>query len=486
MRIIKIGRDPSCDIVLNSNYVSSIHAELTLLNNGDMMLEDKGSSNHTFIQNQPIKPNTPVSVKRGDAIRFANVELQWSQVPMPEDNSGYKGIYSIGSHFNNDMQIAGNTVSRYHATIKQAKDGKMYIVDHSKNGTTVNGAKIAPNTLTPIKRSSAIVCGGVPVDTSNLPWPSPLGKYIMITIAAAAVLVGIIFGVKAISSHGHVWDAGEIYDHYSSSVVMMLSMQHYEVSAGSFDLSQMGIDTKFGYTVCTGTGFFVSEDGQIVTNLHVVRPWLFDNTIQEMEEKIRIQVAKIAELRAAVLPQLGITPEGLTALLPQIKVTGVSDGVMFVPQGKFFSKENAVECRVLSAGDDPKVDVALIQSDKMELPNRKCTFVNVTDSIDTGKDALKVGTTMFTLGFPHGPSLQDEDNEKGLQVFCHMGHITRDSDQYTFNFDAVSASGASGSPVFNDHGMLIGILNAGVTKENINCAIKARYIKELIEGEHHK
>lgn len=144
MRIIKIGRDPSCDIVLNSNYVSSIHAELTLLNNGDMMLEDKGSSNHTFIQNQPIKPNTPVSVKRGDAIRFANVELQWSQVPMPEDNSGYKGIYSIGSHFNNDMQIAGNTVSRYHATIKQAKDGKMYIVDHSKNGTTVNGAKIAP------------------------------------------------------------------------------------------------------------------------------------------------------------------------------------------------------------------------------------------------------------------------------------------------------------------------------------------------------
>ena len=74
MRLLKIGRDASCDIVMHSDKVSSLHAELTLLNSGDIMLEDKGSRNGTFIMNQQIKPNKPVNVRRGDAIRFADVE----------------------------------------------------------------------------------------------------------------------------------------------------------------------------------------------------------------------------------------------------------------------------------------------------------------------------------------------------------------------------------------------------------------------------
>ena len=195
MRLLKIGRDASCDIVLHSDKVSSLHAELTLLNSGDITLEDKGSHNGTFIMNRPIKPGKPVNVRRGDAIRFADVELQWSQIPQPEDNSAFKGVYGIGSHFNNDFQIAGATVSRYHATVKQGKDGKMYIIDHSKNGTTVDGTKIQSNTLHRIKKSSAIVCGGVPVDLSRLPWPSSALKYIIGIAASILVLVGIGFGV---------------------------------------------------------------------------------------------------------------------------------------------------------------------------------------------------------------------------------------------------------------------------------------------------
>ena len=136
MRLLKIGRDATCDIVLHSEKVSSLHAEITLMNSGDILLEDKGSHNGTFIQNQAIKPGKPVNVRRGDAIRFADVELQWSQIPMPEDNSAYKAIYGIGSHFNNDIQISGGTVSRYHATIKVGKNNKVYIV-LVKNGNNL-------------------------------------------------------------------------------------------------------------------------------------------------------------------------------------------------------------------------------------------------------------------------------------------------------------------------------------------------------------
>ncbi len=88
---------------------------------------------------------------------------------MPEDNSAYKAIYGVGSHLNNDIQITGDTVSRYHATIKVGKDNKVYIFDHSKNGTTVDGRKIQPNTPVRIKKSSAIVCGRVPLNLQNSP-----------------------------------------------------------------------------------------------------------------------------------------------------------------------------------------------------------------------------------------------------------------------------------------------------------------------------
>ena len=506
MRLLKIGRDTSCNIVMHSDKVSSLHAELTILNNGDILLEDKGSTNGTFVMNQRIKPNKPVNVKRGDAIRFADVELQWSQVPMAEDNSAYQGIYGIGSHFNNDFQISGTTVSRYHATVKHGRDGKMYLIDHSKNGTTVDGVKVPQNTPYRIKRKSAVACGGVPVDLSKLPWPNDLWKYVVGIAASVIVLVGVGYAAwHIIPSSQHDWSNTEIYDRFNSSVVMIQGAYHYEVTAGSLDvgvLQQLGLPTRYKFTqygmeparsneygYYTGTGFFISENGQIVTNLHVVKPWLFGEEaefVKYFEDQYKVALAQKAEARGAALTYLGLGAEGLSAYISQIKIQGVSDGIMFVPQGHFFKGDNAIECTVLSAGDDINKDVALIQSNKMELPNKKSTYVNVQDSIDVEESAIKVGTKMFTIGFPHGISLQNPSNEKGIQVSCHSGNITSDSGEYDFQFDAVSAGGASGSPVFNEHGMLIGVLNAGVNKENINLAIKAKYVKELLDSPHKK
>lgn len=499
MRLLKIGRDASCDIVLHSDKVSALHAELTLLNSGDITLEDKGSHNGTFIMNRPIKPGKPVNVKRGDAIRFADVELQWSQVPLPEDNSAFKGVYGIGSHFNNDFQISGSTVSRYHATVKQGKDGKMYIIDHSKNGTTVDGVKIQPNQLHRIKKSNAIVCGGVPVDLSRLPWPSSALKYVIGIAASILVLVGVGFGIWKLTSTGKTWDTEAINNRYNSSVVMLIGQFHYEVSIGDLDPQLIEdfikLPTKFvlneknelipnGIATYNGTGFFVSDDGQLITNLHVAKPWLFDGRIEDVANIYRRLFAQKAETAAIANAIQGKLPQGLSAYISQIKVKGVSDGILLIPQGKFFSQENAVKCKIISAGNDTDKDVALIQSEKMELPNKKVTFVNIQDSMDINDDALKVGKMMFTIGFPHGINLQDTNSEKGLQVFCHMGHISQASGEFGFNFDAASAGGASGSPIFNDKGMLIGVLHAGVTKENITEGIKAKYIKELIDNPH--
>ena len=56
----------------------------------------------------------------------------------------------------------------------------------------------------------------------------------------------------------------------------------------------------------------------------------------------------------------------------------------------------------------------------------------------------------------------------------------------TLGTNATAAGGASGSPIFNGKGKVIGILNSAVDKENFCRGIKASYIKELIDGPRQK
>ena len=106
--------------------------------------------------------------------------------------------------------------------------------------------------------------------------------------------------------------------------------------------------------------------------------------------------------------------------------------------------------------------------------------------MDVSEEAWEVGNAIFTIGFPHGTNLQDAKSERGLQAFCHGGHISMVNSDYNFNFDATSYHGASGSPIFDNKGFLVGILNSGVEKENINAGIKSKYIKELLDSPYTK
>lgn len=518
MRLLKVGRDAKCDIVLSSPKVSSLHAEITLLDNGDIFLEDKKSLNGTFIMNERIKPDKPVKIRRGDAIRFADTELQWAQIPMPEDISAYKGIFGIGTHFNNSIQLTGATVSRYHATVKLTKDGKMYIVDHSMNGTTVDGKKITPNNPYRIKRSSSVVCGGVPADLSSLPWPTELWKYIGGIAACIAVLVGIGFGIYKIVLNPEpkekpivekIWDEGAILARYTSSVVMLQGRYHYEVEVEGLSqefLEKLGIPTKFiaidgvpvpisaltekqfndYYRNYIGTGFFVGDDGKIVTNLHIVKPWLDDKYRQTVEQVVRRMFAeKVENLTAASLfireYMMKNNLTGLSAYISQLKLVGVLDGIILLQNNKMYSGENAIECKVLSAGEDLEKDVAIVKCARGMLPD--ATYVNVADSINLSDTCFNVGKRIFYVGFPSGGS---EGEDYSISAMTLEGRIIDKGNGVNFRHSANVEGGASGSPIFDEHGRLIGIINARNEHGTMNYGIRAKYVKEELDGPYKK
>lgn len=79
MMIITIGRNPENTIVLNDPSISGKHAELDIMDNGQILLKDF-STNGTYANGQFVNQSSAY-VSYGDSIFFpGNIPLDWAQV----------------------------------------------------------------------------------------------------------------------------------------------------------------------------------------------------------------------------------------------------------------------------------------------------------------------------------------------------------------------------------------------------------------------
>lgn len=69
-----IGRDPSCDIVLDDPYVSLRHATITQRDDGSVWLEDVGALNGIWVNGVPYV-HGPIRVRSGDRLRFGKTDV---------------------------------------------------------------------------------------------------------------------------------------------------------------------------------------------------------------------------------------------------------------------------------------------------------------------------------------------------------------------------------------------------------------------------
>lgn len=99
--------------------------------------------------------------------------------------------YSIGRGDDCRIRIHDNSqrVSRNHATLKVMDNGKIFITDHSSNGTYVNGIKISQNVDFPVKRGDSVSFA----NTAELNWdliprkPNKVLLYLMIALVVIAI-----------------------------------------------------------------------------------------------------------------------------------------------------------------------------------------------------------------------------------------------------------------------------------------------------------
>lgn len=505
MRLLKIGRDSSCDIVLHSDKVSGLHAEITVLNNGDILLEDKNSRNGTFVMNRPIKPCTSISIRRGDAIRFADVELMWSQIPATEDNSRFKALYGIGTNFRNDLQITGNTVSRFHATLKIGKNGKAYIQDHSKNGTTVNGSRITFGQNVQVKRNDSIVCGGVPVDLKRfIPRSSVLPK-IAAVVAACCVVAAIVLGWRYINfgktsledlQNATACVYGQYYIEvaYEDDPFQVLAGEDWPTkwlfgrnkSTGKIELEGEGVvPIPF-----TGTAFFISDNGELGTNRHIAAPW--ENLTKEEENQIRLSLQKVVNnLEETILVELmrqGVLSQDDAAAYysrierSPIKISGRFDYLGIALTGtNFTTVSDLLSCQVIALSGSKEQDVALLRLNSRETPKHivESGYYDIKKAlIDETK--LEPQEELITIGYPKGFSLGFSTAQATeLRPTIHRAYVSKNPDKNSFQFQGQGIGGQSGSPIVDKNHKLVGVLYGGYANTDFTYGCNIKHLVEL-------
>jgi len=175
----------------------------------------------------------------------------------------------------------------------------------------------------------------------------------------------------------------------------------------------------------SGTGFFIDENGYIVTNYHVID----DGSVFEVD----------------------VTTNGQT---------------------------KSLSAKVVSV--DKQNDLAIL---KIDSPNFK-RLNNLEYNFNT--ETQDVGTSVFALGFPLTQIMGKEIKFTDGKISSKSGY---QGDITTYQITVPIQSGNSGGPLFDEKGNLVGITSSGLNKQiadNANYAIKTSYLKLLIDASNDK
>jgi pSer/pThr/pTyr-binding forkhead associated (FHA) protein len=527
MKLIRIGSSNNCNIVLQSKFVSALHAELLLKDDGQLVLQDKNSLNGTFLGSKRISPNQDYVVHRGDLIRFGDTELNWSAVPSSYGPKKNEEWVNIGTSELCEEKIDSQFASRYHAIlITRDKDKyfkkKVFLMDNgSVNGTLVNGQKITKNKAVPIKRGDNIICGDVDVTEQlkpRIPNRLVVLKYALISLAAVAAIVGIIIGIgpDGINLPWKNW-----IKTYKPAVVYVDAAYHYEAVFNDIPISKDIWDGVFTYPISapySATAFFIDQYGVMATNRHVVNPGEYEDDAVKTQLRITISdylkdgldkkcstMEDIESLSGTylgniILQQWMSSMNGnvslsarslkvLNSIIQEMKnakfdLIGKLDYITVGYSGRYYTNLDEYDrCFVLDESGSAEQDVALLQLNTKHTPdNLKKNIIDINKKVFMGKNE-PMKHKLAWIGFPRGIGWNLDHNTHTLEPEIRSSSISKAPSLYSFETQGEVPGGASGSPLFDTKsgklfGVVFGSWAGGATYSH---ACKASCLKDLYE-----
>lgn len=459
MKVISIGRSSKNDYVISDSAVSSSHAIITVMDNGDVYIEDLNSLNGTYVDGKKV---TKAQLSPSSVVLLANHSIDWKQIvqkgmtPPPPKHpvaipSDVVDMKLIGRNPAAQIRYSFDDVSDKHAWLCRRKDGSVIIIDNnSTNGTFVNGGKVSSiHTLQ--KGDNLSISNRHPLNWEEI-YPVKL-KINIPLVASIAACAAIIIGILIWQPWNKDWS--KVYSHHKHDVALIYVESAYAVTVGGYPLSQFlngydeldycslddGGDIISGYIGSSGTGFFISEDGKLLTNRHVVGdPAREKENVQKIKSAIAAQLYLINMGKIAA--NLSVTPVRTVAiLLNDTFVTGEKD---------------LIPCSIIRVSDNEELDVAIIQTNDKRLPTG-ATMVNLSKAVPSEK--LKLGTPLCTIGFPM--SFMFGATKEGLEANNQSGEITQARGSYEYGHNITTHHGASGSPVYDKKGRFAGIIVSG-------------------------
>lgn len=321
----------------------------------------------------------------------------------------------------------------------------------------------------------------------------------------------------------------QVESKYASGVVLVCTTYYYSIDFGNdacFYFS--GLDENGVPQNCTldeneivasqtfGTGFFISKDGLIATNSHVVTPGVdissarssIIGALRDMTDEIETAINDMNENLAFLknryysaeydsermecenaYNELRTQRDAAQNIVNKLNSIGTSDYEVQIPRQTRIAYNNThvteisdfIEC--VEIENDPEHDLAIIQLKDKVTPQGKHVFRVTKGKTTNNKKSdgkLKSGNKLYMIGFNLGPNLAL--TKEGIKAQVTSGEVSQLTDNIKIMYTIPSLPGSSGSPVIDRFGKLVAINFAGVSDtQNFNYGIRASCLRKLLD-----